>query len=350
MSGPLSIWTELDKGYSLHFLSVDFFPLQGPVRTCFFVFRVDTFCVHIVNSLTDYDTMGLQVFRLVLRGITFIGALTCNQVTGVLLLLLLVVFIVRTTPSKVYKGPALGSGKMFDIIAGRYDLINRVMAVGMDQGWRRAMVRALNIQPQDQCLDLATGTADVAIELGCALQPPLDSQTTKGHVLGVDPSVKMLEVGRRKVHQAGLSTLVTLEEGDGQRLAQADSHFDKVSIAFGIRNIPDRQRALREMRRVIKASPRSRLAVLEFTDPEGHLLAPLARAFVRFGAPRVGALLSGRVDEYMHLHHSIMEFPRPAEFALVIEEAGFKCIKQQQFCFGTVCLFLAEPVTVRSPN
>mmetsp|Transcript_97486 Transcript_97486/g.168127 ORF Transcript_97486/g.168127 Transcript_97486/m.168127 type:complete len:292 (-) Transcript_97486:537-1412(-) len=280
----------------------------------------------------------------------FIGAIQSYEVIGGLLLLLLVFFIVRTTPSKMYKGPALGSGKMFDIIARRYDFINRVMAIGMDQGWRRAMVRALNIQPQDQCLDLATGTADVAMEMGRAILSPSDTQTSKGHVLGVDPSVKMLEVGRRKVQRAGMSTVVTLEEGDGQQLDLEDDRFDKVSIAFGIRNIPDRPRALREMRRVIKANARSRLAILEFTDPEGHLLAPLARAFVRFGVPRIGALLSGRVDEYMHLHHSIVKFPQPAEFERMIEEAGFKCIRQQQFCFGTVCLFLAEPVTIRTSH
>eukprot|EP00668_Euglena_longa_P033803 GGOE01043441.1.p3 GENE.GGOE01043441.1~~GGOE01043441.1.p3 ORF type:complete len:269 (-),score=63.09 GGOE01043441.1:123-929(-) len=249
------------------------------------------------------------------------------------------VFLWITTPSREYRGPTLGSGKMFDCIARRYDLINRVMALGMDQGWRATMVRALELSPGDTCLDLATGTADVALILARTLR----KLGGRGTVLGVDPSAKMLEEGRRKVQQANLTDLLTLQEGDAQELQLPDAHFDKVTMSFGIRNVEDRPRALREMRRVMKPVSSSRLVILEFADPEGGVLAFGARLFIRYGAPRIGALISGQVDEYMHLQNSIVAFPKPAAFAAMIEEAGFSVLRTQAFCFGSVCLYLARP-------
>eukprot|EP00667_Euglena_gracilis_P016859 EG_transcript_17685 len=247
-------------------------------------------------------------------------------------------FLWLTTPSKEYRGPALGSGKMFDCIARRYDLINRVMALGMDQGWRGAMVQALELSQGNACLDLATGTADVALIIARTLRT-----RGGGTVLGVDPSAKMLEEGRRKVQKAGLADLLTLQEGDAQQLQLPDAAFDKVTISFGIRNVGDRPRALREMRRVLKHGPHSRLAILEFADPEGGVLAFGAGLFIRYGAPRIGALISGQVDEYMHLQNSIVAFPKPPAFIAMIEAAGFTVLRTQRFCFGSVWLYLAQP-------
>src|SRR5687768_12051437 len=135
---------------------------------------------------------------------------------------------------------------MFDRIARRYDLLNRVMSLGTDQRWRRAVVRSLDVKEGSRILDLATGTADLAILLA----------ERGATVVGVDPSRQMLDVGRGKVARAGLDTRVTLAEGIGEAIPCETASFDGACIAFGIRNVPDRPAALREMRRVVRPGGR----------------------------------------------------------------------------------------------
>ena len=126
-------------------------------------------------------------------------------------------------------GAAMGSGAMFDAIAGNYDLVNKVISLGGDVAWRRELVAALELQAGHRVLDLATGTADVAIMLGREPEAPV--------VVGVDPSNNMLEIGRQKVRDAGLGATVELFQGDAQALTgYGDSSFDSVSMSFGIRN------------------------------------------------------------------------------------------------------------------
>src|SRR5688572_25248039 len=146
-----------------------------------------------------------------------------------------------------------GSGAMFDGIARRYDLLNRVISLGIDQNWRRQTVAALNLRPGARVLDLATGTADLAI-MAARKEPG-------ARVVGLDPSQGMLEVGREKVARAGLTERVELVAGDAQSLPFPDGSFDGICMAFGIRNVTDRDRALREMARVTR--PAGRIAILE---------------------------------------------------------------------------------------
>lgn len=228
--------------------------------------------------------------------------------------------------------PELGSGLMFDRIARRYDATNRVMSLGMDMGWRRKLVTSLTLTATDRVLDLATGTGDVAILEG----------RSGARVLGVDPSARMLEVGRSKVTAARLDSSVTLVEGDATNLSKLENaSFDKISIAFGIRNIPDLPGALSEMRRV--AAPGATLAILEFCDPEGSVLAPIARLFVRHVVPRIGAFLSGaHWAEYRHLERSIAAFPKPTDFAALIANAGFRVDSTTFLGFGSVALYIGE--------
>jgi len=232
--------------------------------------------------------------------------------------------------------PVLGSGEMFDSISGRYDAINRIMSLGMDQSWRRRMVNALEVNAHEKVLDLATGTADVAI-IEAQNQP---SST----ILGVDPSAKMLAIGREKLEASGLEDRVTLELGDAMDLSGIENGtFDKVSIAFGIRNIRDRMQALKEMRRVIKSEPMSRLAILEFAEPSGGVMEFFARMFIKHVVPVVGALLSGKWNEYMHLEESIMAFPSPKEFSMMMSQAGFEVMSTESMMFSSVILYLAAP-------
>ena len=229
-----------------------------------------------------------------------------------------------------------GSGAMFDRIASRYDALNRVISLGVDQGWRRRTVRALALGPEARVLDLATGTADLAIAIAKS-QPHAD-------VVGLDPSVGMLDVGRAKLARMGLDARISLVEGDAMALPFEADSFDGVSIAFGIRNVPDRPKALAEMARVTR--PSGRVAILELGEPRGSVLGPLARFHVHRVVPTLGAWLSG-AGEYRYLERSIAAFPPSEEFADVMRESGLDVISVQPLTFGVANLYVARPA-VRS--
>lgn len=221
-----------------------------------------------------------------------------------------------------------GSGAMFDAIAGRYDLLNRINSLGMDHRWRRETVRALDLDPGQHLLDVATGTADLLLEVA-RIHPDVA-------LTGLDPSPGMLEIGRSKL--SSRSVRGELVNGDAQKMPFPDRHFHRVAICFGIRNVPDRLGALREMHRVLKRG--GRLAVLELSEPKGGPMAALARFHVQQVVPRVGALLS-RGDEYRYLRSSIEAFPRPEAFAGMLEAAGFGAVQIRRFAFGACVLFVA---------
>jgi demethylmenaquinone methyltransferase/2-methoxy-6-polyprenyl-1,4-benzoquinol methylase len=226
-----------------------------------------------------------------------------------------------------------GSGAMFDGIAHRYDLVNRVISLGIDQSWRKKTVRALQLTPGARVLDLATGTGDLAIMIA-GMHPEVT-------LVGVDPSEKMLEVGQRKLVEGSLTERISLQVGDAQALQFPDRSFDGVCIAFGIRNVPDRLQGLREMARVTKAG--GRVAILELSEPRGGLLGPLARFHVHSVVPAVGALLSG-AKEYRYLQKSIAAFPPAAEFEALMAEAGLRVVDSLALTFGVCHLYVGEPV------
>ena len=225
-----------------------------------------------------------------------------------------------------------GSGAMFDGIAARYDLVNRVISLGIDQSWRKKTVRALELAAGHRVLDLATGTADLAIQV---------AQTEPGaSVVGLDPSGKMLDVGRVKVTRGALDARVELVQGDAQALPFGDDSFHSVCIAFGIRNVPDRAQALREMARVTR--PGGRIAILELSEPRSGLLGALARFHIHTVVPYVGALLSG-VKEYQYLQRSIAAFPPADEFAALMQSSNLNVLAVHPLTFGVCHLYVAEP-------
>lgn len=233
---------------------------------------------------------------------------------------------------EVAKAIQPGSGRMFDAIARRYDLLNRVLSLGTDQSWRRRTVRALALPPNARVLDLATGTADLAL-LIARTHPD-------AHVLGVDPSGGMLAIGRDKVRARGLEPRVELVEGDAQRLALDDRSVDAVCMAFGIRNVPDRAKALREMARVTR--PGGRVAILELSEPRAGLLAPFARFYIHVVVPRLGALISGW-REYSYLQASIAAFPPAERFVDIMRESGLEVHSVEPLLFGVAHLYVATP-------
>ena len=227
----------------------------------------------------------------------------------------------------------LGSGAMFDGIAHRYDLLNRLMSLGLDQRWRKRTAAALELPEGARVLDLATGTADLALVIA--------RRHGDAEVVGVDPSTKMIEVGRQKVARLDLDARIALEIGDAQSLEFADDSFDGVCIAFGIRNVPDRPKALAEMARVTR--PGGRIAILELSEPPSGVMGTLARFHVHTLVPRMGALLSGS-REYRYLQQSIAAFPPADEFATLMERAGIEVLAVESLAFGACHLYVGTPV------
>lgn len=221
---------------------------------------------------------------------------------------------------------------MFDNIAGRYDLLNRLISLGIDQSWRRKTVASLALEPSSGVLDLATGTADLAIMIA-KLHPGVE-------ITGVDPSTNMLAVGQKKVERELLTERVRLLEGDAQALPFEDNSFDGTCIAFGIRNVPDRVQGLREMARVTRSG--GRVAILELSEPRGSVMGALARFHVHTVVPWMGAILSGK-KEYRYLQKSIAAFPPAEHFATTMDEAGLAVLEVVPLTFGVAHLYVATP-------
>lgn len=233
-------------------------------------------------------------------------------------------------------GRSDGSGAMFDGIAARYDLLNRLNSLGLDRGWRRATAEALApaaaARRPPRMLDVASGTGDLAIAIARRFPSAV--------VDGVDASAAMTSIGREKVERAGLADRVTLAAGDARDLGFPDGCFDGAAIAFGIRNVPDRPRALRELARVTRRG--GRVAVLELGEPPAGPLAALARLHIRVVVPLMGALLAGG-EEYRYLRRSIRAFPPAAEFARTMAAAGLQPVETRPLTFGVCNLFVASP-------
>lgn len=222
-----------------------------------------------------------------------------------------------------------GSGGMFDRIAPRYDLLNRLMSFGIDRRWRRRLLAAM--PAEGPLLDVATGTADVALALA--------RKSDAISAIGLDPSVGMLDVGRDKIARAQLGARVALVEGDAQAMPFDDHRFAGSCIAFGIRNVPDRAAGLREMARVTR--PGGPVVILELSEPRGGPMAALARLHVHHIVPRLGALLSGD-SEYRYLQASIADFPPADAFCDIMRAAGLSDVVAHRLTFGTAHLYIGR--------
>jgi demethylmenaquinone methyltransferase/2-methoxy-6-polyprenyl-1,4-benzoquinol methylase len=213
--------------------------------------------------------------------------------------------------------PSEGVRSMFDRIAPVYDAMNRLMTAGLDQRWRREAAEAV-VRPGDKVLDSCCGTGDLAIAAAQA----------GGKVTGLDFSKPMLERARRKAPE------LEWVEGDALALSFADGSFDAATVGFGVRNLSELDRGLRELRRVLR--PGGRLAILEITRPRG-LLAPFYRLWFDFLIPAAGKILPGG-SAYTYLPASVRRFPDPQGLAHVMAEAGFGEIRWRLFAGGIVAL------------
>lgn len=213
---------------------------------------------------------------------------------------------------------------MFDAIAPRYDVLNRVLSARVDVAWRRQAVRALDVRPSDRVLDLATGTGDLLLE-----------ELTAGAArsVGADLSFGMLRLVRPKFAASGHAE-ARVCQGDAERLPFADACFDGATIAFGIRNVLDRAQGVREMRRVVK--PGRRVVVLEFHETTG-VIGTLFRIYFNHILPRIGALVSSRAA-YSYLPKSVANFETPEGFGALMRGAGLKDVTSRPLTFGIAWL------------
>ena len=219
---------------------------------------------------------------------------------------------------------------MFDEIAPRYDLLNRVLSFGIDVWWRKravALLRAGLDGPPRRLLDVATGTADLAIE----------ALSLGGEVVGVDISEGMLAGGRAKLRRRGLDRRVTLVQGDAADLPFDDDAFDGALVAFGVRNFEDLGAGLRGMRRVLR--PGAPLVVLEFGHPTAPGVRQGYRAYSKHVLPRVGEAVSGSSEAYEYLPESVAAFPDGEAFLGEMRAAGYRATLARPLTFGIVSLY-----------
>jgi demethylmenaquinone methyltransferase/2-methoxy-6-polyprenyl-1,4-benzoquinol methylase len=214
---------------------------------------------------------------------------------------------------------------MFGSIAARYDLANHALSCGLDFLWRRRVVRMEKEWSPKSVLDLATGTGDLALLLQDRLRT--------AEVTGVDFSAEMLELAQRK----GLKRTIL---ADARRLPFADETFDVVTIAFGLRNLPEWAEGLREMRRVIRRG--GHLLVLDFSLPTSPALRPFYRFYLHHIVPAVGGFLTGKPEAYDYLGESIENFPRGATMTELIEQNGFNSATAESLSGGIVTIYTAE--------
>lgn len=221
---------------------------------------------------------------------------------------------------------------MFNAIAGNYDFLNRVLSLGIDVGWRKKTVRSVARYQPRLVLDVATGTADLAMALakGCP----------GAQVEGADISAGMLDVGRQKVAQRGLANRVQLILGDGEMLPFEDNRFDAVTVAFGVRNFENLQAGLVDMLRVLK--PGAPLAVLEFSQPTRQPFRAFYFFYFKHILPRIGKWVSRDSAAYTYLPASVEAFPYGQAFLDELAKAGYRKGYARPLTFGIATLYLAE--------
>src|SRR5688572_1689392 len=218
---------------------------------------------------------------------------------------------------------------MFDAIAPRYDLLNRLLSAGIDQRWRAKAIASLQLTGRETLIDVCTGTADVALE----------ARRGAARILGVDFAGAMLTLGLAKVRKAGEERRISLVRGDAMRLPAADGSADAVTVAFGIRNVQRPEIGCAEMARVLR--PGGRLAILEFGMPRLPGVAALYRWYFSSVLPFIGRRISGHTGAYSYLPASVGTFPPPAEFVTMLQQAGFSQVRADPLTFGIVYLYTA---------
>ena len=223
---------------------------------------------------------------------------------------------------------------MFDSIAPEYDRLNHLMSLNMDKLWRRRALQKIVIKDKSQqILDIACGTGDFSIAIAESANP-----STK--IEGIDISEGMLEVMRNKLSEKGLDGRVSARLGDSEALPYGDDSFDRVTIAFGIRNFEHREKALEEILRVLK--PGGMLVILELSIPSNALVKFAFKLYFTKFVPLIGGKISGDKGAYSYLPESVIKFPGKKEWIATMESCGYSQVTHKAFTFGICRMYTGE--------
>jgi demethylmenaquinone methyltransferase / 2-methoxy-6-polyprenyl-1,4-benzoquinol methylase len=226
--------------------------------------------------------------------------------------------------------------EIFSSITSSYDFLNHLLSLRRDIAWRRFAIKKMNFFRTNMFLDVACGTGDLSI--GAALHYPFI------RVTGIDFVAEMVSLGKNKISARGLADKITLTQADALRLPYSDNTFDVTAIAFGIRNIPDRIQALKEMLRV--TVPGGQVMVLEMTFVQNRFFKFLYYVYLNYLLPLFAKIFSANPAAYYYLADSIMNFPAPAAFAGLMQETGMTNVKKYPLTFGITYLHVGEKPAV----
>lgn len=218
---------------------------------------------------------------------------------------------------------------MFDNIAPKYDLLNRVLSLKIDVLWRNKLVKMMKNDNPQEVLDVATGTGDLAITI---------EKGTNAKVIGLDLSQQMLNVGVIKIKKLNLDGKISMQKGDAENLPFEDNRFDAVSVAFGVRNFENLKKGLAELRRVVKDN--KSVYILEFSKVEG-LMGPLYMFYFKNILPAIGRLVSKDNRAYTYLPDSVNAFPFGEKMKQILLDTGFKKVEYKKLSLGIATIYKA---------
>lgn len=224
-------------------------------------------------------------------------------------------------------------GRMFDAIAPKYDLLNSLMTMGMHIVWRNYALKQLAIRPGHSVLDIATGTGDLVLKM---------RQYAPARIVGADISEGMLQIARRRVAKLYADNLcnISFVNADCCKIPFPDNTFDRITVAYGVRNFPDRPAAYREMLRLLK--PAGKVAVIELSEPSNPLLKVFYKLYTRTLIPLMGRIISKDSDAYTYLPKSIHAAPQRTDMAKIMEEAGLTNVRFRSLFPGVVTIYTAQ--------
>ena len=220
---------------------------------------------------------------------------------------------------------------MFDNIAPKYDFLNQLLSLGIHKGWRKKAINLLRAQQPKSILDIATGTADFAIE-AIKLNP--------AKVIGVDISEGMLKLGREKIDKLELQNRIELKTGDSESLPFSENSFDAITVGFGVRNFENLEKGITDIYRVL--NPGGMLVILEFSKPTHFPVKQVYNFYFKHVTPFVGKLFSKDSSAYTYLPESVNAFPAGEEFLTILRKTGFKEAKAMPLTFGIASIYIAK--------
>lgn len=218
--------------------------------------------------------------------------------------------------------------QMFDNISGKYDLLNRILSMGIDVRWRKKVVKSVKSSNPKTVLDIATGTGDLAIQI---------AKSTQAQITGFDLSAGMLEVGREKVAKEKLEDRIEMIQGDAENMPFEDNSFDVITVAFGVRNFENLKKGLDEIYRVLK--PEGKFIILEFSQPESFPMKQLYAFYSKNILPKIGKQISKDESAYTYLPDSVKAFPYGEEMKKILKNSNFSKSSDKKLTFGIASIY-----------